>query len=237
MSISVALAAYNGEKYIAEQIESVLSQLGEDDDIIVSDDNPAGKTKEAVLSFSDPRIKYVEGKGLGVVKNFENALSLCKGDYIYLCDQDDVWMPDKVKKVQAGFENGADLVLHNALITDESLNSAGKTSFDLYNPNTSFFGNLAKNTFVGCCMAFRREVLGFALPFPDKLPMHDWWIALLSIRSKHKISLIEEPLIKWRRHEGNVTGNSTSLSQKIMFRLHIIGCLITVCRGKDRSNG
>ena len=237
MSVSVALAAYNGEKFIAEQIESVLSQLGEDDEIIVSDDNPSGKTKEALLSFSDPRIKYVEGEGLGVVRNFENALRLCKGDFIYLCDQDDIWMTGKIKTVQSAFENGADLVLHNALITDEALNPLGETSFDLYKPDTDFFGNLIKNTFVGCCMAFRREISESALPFPEKLPMHDWWIALLSIKSKRNISLIEDPLIKWRRHAGNVTGGSTTLTQKIMFRLHIIGCLITVCRGKERSNG
>lgn len=92
MKISVALAAYNGEKYIGEQIESILPQLGRDDEIVVSDDNPAGKTRAAVEFYSayDGRVRYVEGTGEGVCRNFENAILNCSGDVIFLCDQDDV---------------------------------------------------------------------------------------------------------------------------------------------------
>ena len=94
MKISVALAAYKGEQYIAEQLNSILPQLGDDDEIIVSDDFPSGKTREAVDGIRDKRIRYIEGQSKGVVSNFENALNACTGDVIFLCDQDDVWMPD-----------------------------------------------------------------------------------------------------------------------------------------------
>ena len=94
--ISVALAAYKGEKYIEQQIRSILPQLSHGDEIIVSDDKPGGMTEKIVrrLAEEDSRIIYVEGKGKGVVTNFINAIRYTKGDKIFLCDQDDVWLPD-----------------------------------------------------------------------------------------------------------------------------------------------
>ncbi len=225
MSISVALAAYNGGRYIREQVDSILCLLGDDDEIVISDDNPSGDTRAALADIGDSRVRYIEGKGKGVVSNFENALRSCRGEYIYLCDQDDVWMPGKVEKTRAEFEKGAFLVLHNAEITDASLNPTGRTCFELYNTNTGLIRNLIRNSFVGCCMAFRREILDDILPFPDRLPMHDWYIGLISIKKGYKIALIDEPLIKWRRHADNVTGRATSLGQKIRFRIKMIGYL------------
>lgn len=133
MKISVALAAYNGEKYIGEQIESILPQLGRDDEIVVSDDNPAGKTRAAVEFYSayDGRVRYVEGTGEGVCRNFENAILNCSGDVIFLCDQDDVWLPNKVERVMEAIENGADVVLHDAMMTDGELNVTDESFFSL----------------------------------------------------------------------------------------------------------
>ncbi|MGN0547808.1 MAG: glycosyltransferase family 2 protein [Acutalibacteraceae bacterium] len=224
MKISVALAAYKGEQYIAEQIDSILSQLGENDEIIVSDDYPQGKTREIVLSrqSQDKRIKYIEGGGKGVVKNFENALNACSGDIIFLSDQDDVWLPGKVEKVTAEIAAGADLVLHDASVTDAALKIINPSYFSVIGSNLSFSGNLIRNTFVGCCMAFKRQVMLDALPFPEGLPMHDWWIALVALKKHRKAVLLREPLILWRRHGGNVTGGKTSLSQKIRWRIKLI---------------
>lgn len=224
MKISVALAAYKGEQYIAEQIDSILSQLGENDEIIVSDDYPQGKTREIVLNLQsqDKRIKYIEGGGKGVVENFENALNACSGDIIFLSDQDDVWLPGKVEKVTAEIAAGADLVLHDASVTDAALKITNPSYFSVIGSNSSFSGNLIRNTFVGCCMAFSRQVMLDALPFPEGLPMHDWWIALVALKKHRKAVLLREPLILWRRHGGNVTGGKTSLSQKIRWRIKLI---------------
>ena len=116
--VSVVLAAYKGEKYIAAQIESIISQLGENDELIISDDYPLGKTRDAVsdLIENDERIVYIEGPQKGVIKNFEYAISKARGDYIFLADQDDVWLDGKISTVMSELENGADLVLHNAKI-------------------------------------------------------------------------------------------------------------------------
>lgn len=230
MKISVALAAYKGEQYISEQIDSILSQLGENDELIISDDYPAGKTREIVLNYQskDKRVRYIEGEGRGVVRNFENALRACTGDVIFLCDQDDVWMPDKIECVLKEFSNGADLVLHDASVTDSDLNITEPSYFDIHGTNASFFGNIARNSFVGCCMAFTKQVLHESLPFPKALAMHDWWIALVALKKKRNVVLLKKTLIKWRRHSATVTGGKTSLVQKIMWRLNILLALLRI---------
>ena len=230
MKISVALAAYKGEQYISGQIDSILSQLGENDELIVSDDFPSGKTREIVLGYqaNDKRLRYIEGDGKGVVRNFENALKACSGDVIFLSDQDDIWMSDKVKLVMKEISDGADLVLHDAAVTDSDLNITEPSYFAVHGSNASFFGNMARNSFVGCCMAFRKEVLHECLPFPEALPMHDWWIALVAMKKKKKVVLLPEPLIKWRRHSGTVTGRKTSLLKKITWRFNILLSLMKI---------
>lgn len=230
MKISVALAAYKGEQYIAEQIESILTQLGENDEIVVSDDYPQGKTKDTVLSLAskDNRIRYIEGEGKGVVKNFENALRNCSGDVIFLCDQDDVWLPDKVESVMTEIRNGACLVLHDASVTDADLNITDESYFSSHGSNASLIGNMIKNSFVGCCMAFTKELMLETLPFPAEIPMHDWWIALVALKKNRRTVLLNKPLILWRRHGDNVTGGKTTFAQKVMWRLKIISSLARI---------
>ncbi len=230
MKISVALAAYKGEDYIAEQLDSILGQLGCDDEIIVSDDYPQGKTRGIVTEYAnrDKRIRYIEGEGKGVVRNFENALNSCTGDVIFLCDQDDVWMPDKISCVMAEIKNGADLVLHDAAVTNGSLEITEPSFFAIRKTNTDYKSNLVKNTFVGCCMAFTKQVMLDTLPFPEGLPMHDWWIALAAMKKGCNVVLLKKPLIKWRRHGGNVTGGKTGFVQKIRWRAKMIQSLARI---------
>lgn len=230
MKISVALAAYNGGEYIAEQLTSILSCLGEGDEVIVSDDCPEGSTMAAVLPFieSDGRVRYFEGPGKGVIANFESALRRCTGDIIFLSDQDDVWLPGKVERVMREFESGAELVLHDASVTDRHLNITERSYFALHGSNASYIRNIVKNSFVGCCMAFTREVMLESLPFPKGIPMHDWWIALVAIKKRRRVTLINEPLILWRRHSDNVTGGSTTAKQKLLWRLRIIAALAKI---------
>ena len=224
MKISVTLAAYKGEQYIAEQIGSILGQLGENDELIVSDDFPKGKTRAVVeaISSQDKRIIYLEGPGKGVVKNFENALKACSGDVIFLSDQDDVWLPGKVEAVMNEIENGAKLVLHDASITDADLQITSPSCFEVHGANASFARNLLKNTFVGCCMAFTKDLLDMTMPFPEGIAMHDWWIALIALKKKQKTVLLKKPFILWRRHGENVTGGKTGTVQKIKWRLNML---------------
>lgn len=225
--ISVVLAAYKGEKYIEAQVRSILPQLGENDELIISDDFPQGKTRQALepLMDSDSRIVYLQGPGKGVIKNFEYGIAKAKGDCIFLADQDDVWLENKVETVVREIENGADLVLHNALITDGELNETGETSFEVNRTTPGILRNIVKNSYQGCCMAFHRDLVRYILPFPERLPMHDQWIGLMA--EKHgKVKPVKEPLILYRRHAENVSGNGSSLADKIKWRFSIISSLI-----------
>lgn len=224
--ISVVIAAYNGEKYIMEQLRSVLCQLGENDEIVISDDLPSGSTFPAIeeLIKNDKRIVYVEGPGKGVIRNFENAIKNAKGDYIFLCDQDDVWLEGKVEAVKKELDGGALVVMHDAYITDDELNITEESFFASHGSSTGYIKNIIKNSYIGCCMAFSAKLKPYILPFPENLPMHDQWIGLIGEKTG-KVSLINKQYIYYRRHDGAVTGGQTSLSQKINWRLSIIKAL------------
>ncbi len=221
--ISVALAAYKGEKYIEAQIRSILPQLSYGDEIIVSDDRPGGMTEKIVkkIAAEDSRVVWVEGKSKGVVSNFVNAIRYCKGDKIFLCDQDDVWLPDKVKRVMEAFDEGYDLVLHNAYITDGELNITDYSFFEKRGSKKGVLHNIFKNSYMGCCMAFDRKLLKKIMPMPRSIPMHDQWIGILA-EIYGKVKFLDLPLIYYRVHGGNVTGGETSFRQKIEWRRYLI---------------
>lgn len=225
--VSVALAAYEGERYIEEQLRSILPQLSEGDEIIVSDDKPGGMTEKIVrrLAEEDPRVIYVQGPGKDVAANFVNAIRHCKGDKIFLCDQDDVWLPDKVQRVTEAFDAGATLVLHNAYVTDENLNITEPSFFALRGSKPGLIRNLAKNSYMGCCMAFDRSLLGKIMPMPKAVPMHDQWIGLIG-EIYGKPAFLDVPLLYYRRHEGNVTGGKTETRRKLQWREYLIKKLI-----------
>ncbi|MBR6567967.1 MAG: glycosyltransferase family 2 protein [Clostridia bacterium] len=221
--ISVALAAYKGEKYIEAQIRSILPQLSHGDEIIVSDDRPGGMTEKIVkrIALEDSRVVWVEGKSKGVVSNFVNAIRYCKGDKIFLCDQDDVWLPDKVKRVMEAFDEGYDLVLHNAYITDGDLNITDYSFFEKRGSKKGVLRNIFKNSYMGCCMAFDRKLLKKIMPMPRSIPMHDQWIGILA-EIYGKVKFLDLPLIYYRVHGGNVTGGETTFRQKIEWRRYLI---------------
>ena len=223
--ISVCMAAYNGEKYIAEQLKSILPQLGEDDEIIVSDDGSTDKTLEIVRGFCDERISIISNElEHGYSKNFENALSHAKGDIIFICDQDDVWMPDKVKIMCEALKT-SELVVHDAAVTDADLNVRFESFFNHYNIKPGFLRTLLKTRYTGACMAFTRKFLDRALPFPDdqSLCPYDYWFAYLGEYYK-ECTLLNIPLIYYRRHENTALHageySTRSLSEKVRTRAY-----------------
>ena len=179
MNVSVLLASYNGGKYIKEQISSILSELKENDELIVSDDGSTDNTVEIVKSFGDNRIIIVDGPKTGFVNNFINAFHYSHNEIIFFSDQDDVWISGKRDKVVAAFTDVINLVKHDAIIVDENLNEINSSYNELRGANTSFIRNFLKNTFTGCCMAVKREWLIKLLPVPKDV-YHDWWIGVLS---------------------------------------------------------
>ena len=227
MRISVAMAVYHGEAYLDAQLSSILSQLEPEDEIIVSDDCPGGKTEEIVRRFAeqDQRVHYVQGPGRGLIANFGHAISLCGGDAIFLSDQDDVWMPGKANKVKAALEAGALLVLHDACVTDADMHPLEPSFFAVHGSKPGFGANLIRNSFMGCCMAFRRELCGAILPLPEGIPMHDQWIGLIATRLG-RVVFLEEPLLFYRRHGGNLSGCKSFFSTKFCCRLLLVNQLL-----------
>lgn len=203
--ISVCMATYNGEKYIKEQLSSILSQLSEKDEIIVSDDSSTDKTVEIIESFQDKRIKILKNNKFRQPNlNFENALKYSKGDIIFLSDQDDVWIENKVEIILNQLKK-YDLIVSDAFITNEKLNITNESLFSEVNSNRGILKNIIKNIYYGCCMAFKRKVLKKALPFPKTREIgHDLWLGIIADRY-FKVKFLKEKLIYFRRHENTLT--------------------------------
>lgn len=228
--ISVCMATYNGEKYLHEQVVSILSQLTPTDELIVSDDGSTDRTIALLNEFDDPRIKIYFNTGRhGVNGNFENALNHAQGDYIFLSDQDDVWLEGKVKTCVAALEK-ADLIIHDCYVTDGELRIVHPSFFEMRGSAPGFWKNLKRNGYVGACEVFKKSVLEYSLPFPDKLPVyHDGWIASL-VDIVGKVEFIEKPLIYFRRHDSNTSQSartsSFSLYKKITYRIKLLQLVI-----------
>lgn len=228
--ISVCIATYNGERFIREQIESIVCQLNADDEIIVSDDGSTDNTLAIVRAIGDKRIRIIEGsRKHSPTLNFECALKAANGDYIFLADQDDVWKPNKVEVCMKWLQNYY-CVVADAEVTDSALKTQFPSLYGLLGVRQGkLYNTLWKNGYTGCCMAFRRSVLQAALPFPSDIPMHDIWIGNVAAY-KCNVKFISDKLILFRRHEDTIScngkGSKFSLWQQLLFRINTIKNLI-----------
>lgn len=228
--ISVCIATYNGEKFIKQQIDSILVQLFDDDELLISDDNSTDRTVEIIKQIADTRIKLFFNKEKGYTSNFENALKQVSGDIVFISDQDDIWTPNKVEVCLKELIT-YDIVVSDCYIINANNVIISDSYFELRNVKKTCFGNLIKFSYLGCCLAFRSEILNKALPFPSnrQLCTHDNWLFLVgSFLFKHKV--LDDKLIYYRRHNCNVsTGgliSTTSMYFKIMYRAYLCAFLI-----------
>ena len=220
--VSVVLASYNGEKYIRRQIESIMHQLDLDDELIVSDDGSTDKTKDIVneLIKSDSRIKLIDGPKKGYNKNFENAIMHAKNEFVFISDQDDIWMDNKVKRVLEEFDDKTNCIRHDCIVIDDNDNVLIESYNKERKANLSYKKNFYKNTFTGCCMAIRRDWLLKLLPLPSDV-YYDAWIGILSCKFNNA-KILDDKLIKWCRHEGTVTKlHRNSILWIIKYRLRL----------------
>jgi glycosyltransferase involved in cell wall biosynthesis len=237
MKISVCLATYNGEKFIIRQLDSVLKQIGENDEVIVIDDCSKDRTTSLIKENYGPSVQVIVNENnLGAMKSFEKAISIAKGDILFLCDQDDIWLDQKVERVMEEFEKRrADLVVHDAEVVDGNLDLMD-SSWNRYNRNDvnqGLVGNVMKNAFTGAMMAFRKELVPLFLPLPASIEMHDQWIAIVAMLHKKRIVTIDEPLMQYVRHGGNVTGmRKRSKTEQIKGRLGTISSIFSYKLGK-----
>ena len=203
---SVCIATYNGEKYLLDQLKSILDQLNDRDEIIIVDDCSSDRTSSIIEGLKDNRITmHVNDKNLGVIRSFEKAIALSRGDIIYLADQDDLWLPGKVNEMERILKNSKEkLLMTNAYIFDEKSVWLA-TFFEHRKSRRGLWTNIVKNSFIGCCIAFRADLKSEILPFPKNIPMHDQWIGLIS-EINGGILLESKPYISYRRHSENITG-------------------------------
>lgn len=217
MKISVALCTYNGEKYLAEQLESFSAQTRLPDELVVCDDRSQDATVAIVRDFAAaapfPVHLHVNETNLRVIKNFDKAISLSTGDIIALSDQDDVWHADKLKIFEEVFDAKphVGLVFCDANLVDENLNPLGYTNWEctffdqkkqeLLRTKAAFELLLRQAFAWGCLSAFRAEYKPALLPIPDVLPniLHDGWISYI-IAAAGYIEPIPQCLVEYRQH-------------------------------------
>jgi glycosyltransferase involved in cell wall biosynthesis len=201
------MATYDGGRWIGEQLASILRQLRADDEVVVSDDGSTDETLAVIASFSDPRVRVVAGNFRNPARNFENALRHAGGDILALSDQDDVWLEGRVALIRERLSAPRDavhLVALDAVITDEGGAVIEPSLFGKIHAGPGLLKNVYDNTYVGCCLAFTRELLEVALPFPRGIPMHDMWLGLLAERFG-TVEFVRTPSLAYRRHGANAT--------------------------------
>ncbi|MBS4213118.1 glycosyltransferase family 2 protein [Neobacillus rhizophilus] len=231
MKVSVAMATYNGEKYLKQQIDSILSQLDKADELIISDDHSKDKTISIIENYmnEDSRVKLYMNNESGVTSNFENAIKHTKNDIIFLSDQDDVWKPEKVDTVKSYYEKNpkVQMIMSDITVVDNQLNPTIESFYEFRGSRAGVIKNIIKNSYIGCAMSFRKELKPRILPIPRNVPMHDMWIGLVADMN-HVALLITEKLIYYRRHDATVTTveNNSTLKQKLLWRFTISNLLI-----------
>lgn len=229
--VSVAMCTFNGSRYVGMQIDSILGQSVPVDELVVSDDGSTDGTIEIVRQkfrgLKSPQLVILEGGRLGITKNFERALSACSGDLLFLCDQDDIWLPGKVEKLLAFMERNPDtpLAFSDAHLVDADARDLGVSQFEMVRLSKRLIKNISgdspfatllrRSVVTGATVVLRRDLLAFARPFVDGW-LHDEWLAICAA-AKGKLGIIAEPLVLYRQHASNHCGmRRSSVKSKVL---------------------
>lgn len=213
--ISIALTTFNGENFLKEQIDSILTQTYTDIELIVCDDMSTDSTKEILLNYAenDCRCKvFFNDTNLGFMKNFEKAISLCTGNYIALSDQDDIWEPSKLATLLSKIDD-YDFVCSDSLLVDENGFSQNITMKNVCNyhwiprdTDSLFKRLLFTNIVQGSTMLARADFLKSCPSAPPEIKFHDYWFALHSC-AKNGFYYYDDCTIRYRQHSSNITNN------------------------------
>lgn len=211
--ISIAMTTYNGENFLCEQIDSILSQSYQNFELIICDDCSTDKTPEILQKYQqkDSRISIFFNKdNVGFTKNFEQALLHCSADYIALCDQDDIWYSNHLEILFQNIGNN-DCIGGNSEFIDENGKNLGIKMSDFLqitkfpqNNGDIYFHELYNNMIQGTASLFRKDLLKSVIPIPNEIKFHDYWIALNACIN-NGCTYLNVPVLKYRRHTSNVT--------------------------------
>ncbi len=205
--VSIVLATYNSERYLREQLDSLYSQTYRNIEVVVSDDNSTDGTVAILAEYARKHgLRYsINSRNTGFVKNFQKAITMCSGELVALCDHDDVWFPEKIETLVAAIDDFS-MVCCDATVIDSKGELA---AFSLYkHAGRKFFHEeqfihlLYGNYITGCTTLFKKQILENALPFPDSIPYHDWWLAIIAAAG-NGIAFVDRPLMGYRYHGAN----------------------------------
>ena len=218
--LSIALATYNGERFLGEQLDSIARQTRLPDELVISDDSSVDATLDIVRDFSRhapfPIKLHINKTRLGATRNFEKAIRACSGDIIFLCDQDDIWYPDKISSSEKCFMNEAEIgvVFSDADVVDQYLHPYGKRLWEYRRFNSHEQALVSSHRLdtvllrhfvvTGATMAFRSRYLDLVLPIPEQW-LHDAWIALI-ISATSNFAMLSTPRMAYRQHSSNQFG-------------------------------
>jgi len=234
INVSVCMATYNGEKFIREQIESILSQLREFDELVIVDDASADGTLSYLSNIADDRVHiHINSSNIGHVQSFAKSISLAKGRYIVLADQDDIWIEDRLYNMLDPLIGGHFLVSTNSKFINEGgelispLHSdlcAADSSRYLLNISRIFTGNAFYD---GCTMAFREDFRKLILPIPQYVESHDLWVAMAGNVARSNVHMSIYSLYR-RIHISNASVVNRPMSKKLVSRIVFLISLIHI---------
>lgn len=210
INVSVAIATYNGERYLREQLDSIYNQTIKPIEVIVCDDGSKDNTIEILeeykLKFN--LVYYKNESNLGFYRNFEKAISKCTGDYIALADQDDIWMPKKIERLLKEIGNYS-LICSDAQLINEKNEVIHDSYFKHQNLhpyyNNPFLNLIVNNYVTGCTLIFKKDLLKVAIPMPN-IRYHDQWLGIVASQNGG-LKFLNEKLICYRQHGSNDTGS------------------------------
>lgn len=229
LDVTVVLALYNGEKWLSEQIESILFQLEGNDELVIVDDCSTDLSLSIVKSFDNSRIKIIQNNvNQGHVKTFIRGIKDASNEYVFLSDQDDIWLGNRLplmKKILA--KNSIDLLVTQYTITKkqtltdlriEKKISSFKVLIDIF---------LGRDEYFGCTYALKRSAF-VALPVYDWVLAHDLAIAMYAAIKAKKIYLSRTPTVFRRIHGSNLTASNTRIIKKVKNRIWMLRYLLEV---------
>ena len=229
MKLSVCIATYNGALHIKTQVDSILKQLGTNDQVVIVDDASTDSTVSILNGYKDPRIEIYRNKSnIGAALTFNKALYLARGQLIFLSDQDDCWNENKVRIIQDIFlKQDVDLIIHDARVVSGG-HIAYPSLFMHHGSGPGICKNMLSNTYTGCCMAFKKDVLKKVLPISPRIGLfHDAWIGILSEFFNFRTIFIQEKLIDFNRHGFNASSmKRRSMLLIIRDRMYFICAII-----------
>lgn len=242
--ISVCMATRDGGKFIRQQLATILGQLGPGDEVIISDDSSRDDTVEIIRSFHDPRIRLFEGREFfNPIFNFEFALSQAAGEIVVLADQDDIWLDNKVATIRERFADVQArplLIVMDGIVVDDGDRELHPSIFGKINAGPGVLKNLYDNTYLGCSIAFSRDLLRIALPFPARIPMHDMWLGLLC-NIHGRVEFVPVKTLRYRKHAASLTDFRRQFKPllQIRRRLGLAWCLLTrsIARKRGAAGG